>query len=181
MTVRDPSPMRLGDSARSSLNSRPAQPSNCSRDVAIDCATILVGCFRRSEGDNPEIMARAFVLVLTDYPEEVVRKVTHPSRGLPSRQQWTPTVFELRQACENEMRASQPRKVPALLPPDAPSHDRKAALERIRAEWPELLTTGFRKPAHELTVPDYTGKLVFIDSKLMDTQHMRGAAPESCQ
>lgn len=110
--------------------------------------------------------------ILSCYPQPVAYRVTDPRTGLPGRCQWLPTVAEVKAACEAEM--PRPTRAGAARPHDVATHDRKAALERIRAEWPELLATGVRKPTHELTIPDYTGKPVFIDAKLMDTQHMRG-------
>lgn len=40
------------------------------------------------------------VLVFTDYLEDVVRHVCSPREGLPSKQNFLPTIYEVRQACD---------------------------------------------------------------------------------
>jgi len=123
------------------------RPCGCSPEIAAELSRILVGCFRKSDAEDPDVLVRAYVMVLSDYSEAIARRVTHPSRGLPSRQQWLPSVFELRQACEAEMRptheAERRRTIAernrALLLA-APAHSRSAALARLRAEFPEIFS-----------------------------------------
>ncbi|UGY18609.1 hypothetical protein HAP48_0014855 [Bradyrhizobium septentrionale] len=47
--------------------------------------------------------------MLARYPEEVITVVTHPMSGLPTQCNWLPTVKEVYDACEAEMRPIQQR------------------------------------------------------------------------
>jgi hypothetical protein len=72
----------------------------CSPSVIGDRTRILIGCFRTGEAADPEVYVTAISAVLAQYPEQVVRDVTDPIIGLPSRSKWLPTVSEVREACE---------------------------------------------------------------------------------
>ncbi len=61
----------------------------------------MFGCYRKSEASDPEIYAAATAAVLSEYSREVVDYVTDPRTGLPSRLKWLPSVFEVREACDN--------------------------------------------------------------------------------
>lgn len=70
----------------------------------------------------------ALAALLASYPEDVVRAVTDPVRGLPSTSQWLPTIAEVRSACEARLepmrrQADRERRYAetyALLPPPPP-------------------------------------------------------------
>lgn len=67
----------------------------------------MFGCFRRSDAADPEIYVRAVELVLAHYSPEVIKAVTDPYGGLPSRkneQGWSglPDVADVKEACEAE-------------------------------------------------------------------------------
>jgi hypothetical protein len=40
---------------------------------------------------------------LREFPEETVRKVTDPARGIPGKLKWPPCLAEIREACEAEV------------------------------------------------------------------------------
>ena len=63
------------------------------------------------------------LLVFTDYPEEVVRHVCDPRGGLASKQNFLPTVYEIRQACDWWMKLHEPSR-PRLAKPSASSPTR---------------------------------------------------------
>lgn len=46
----------------------------------------------------------ALAAVLSTYPPEVVAKVCDPRTGIAGQSQWLPTVFEVRHACEEEVK-----------------------------------------------------------------------------
>lgn len=61
----------------------------------------MFGCYRKSEASDPEIYAAATAAVLSEYSHEVVDYVTDPRTGLPSRLKWLPSIFEIREACND--------------------------------------------------------------------------------
>lgn len=65
-------------------------------------ASVMAACFRRNDADDPAAYVRATVMILTEFSFEVVSRVCHPAKGLPAKQQFLPTPFEVRQACERE-------------------------------------------------------------------------------
>ena len=68
-------------------------------------------------------------MVLSDYPEHVVVRVTDPREGVAGRIKWLPSIAEVREACEAEMKPIR----------DAEARERRRVLE---AEWP----TEFEEP-----------------------------------
>lgn len=60
----------------------------------------MFACYRKAEATDPEIYAAAVAAVLSDYPQAVIDYVTDPRTGLPVKSKWLPTVFEVKQACE---------------------------------------------------------------------------------
>ena len=61
----------------------------------------MFGCYRKAEASDPEIYAAATAAVLSEYPQDVIDFVTDPRTGLPVTSKWLPSVFEVKQACEN--------------------------------------------------------------------------------
>lgn len=68
--------------------------------AAKEGARRLLGCYRAGDANDPEVYIAAVVAVLAQYPADVIRAVTEPTTGLPSRLNWLPTVREVTQACE---------------------------------------------------------------------------------
>jgi hypothetical protein len=67
----------------------------------------MLDCFRPSKGVDPQVFATAIVGILLQYPMDVVDEITSPVIGLPSRQEFMPSPFEVKQAAEKIM---QPRR-----------------------------------------------------------------------
>lgn len=63
----------------------------------------MFGCWRKVDAADPETFITAVAAVLADYPESVVLYVTDPRTGLPGKQQFPPSPYEVKQACEAEM------------------------------------------------------------------------------
>lgn len=63
-------------------------------------AARLLGCYRTGDANDPEAYITAVVSVLVRYPPQIVREVTEPATGLPSRLKWLPTIAEIREECE---------------------------------------------------------------------------------
>lgn len=74
--------------------------SRCSPAVLADRARVLVGCYRQGEAADPEVYLAALAAIMAEYPEDIVRVVTDPRSGLPSRSKWLPTVCEVRAECD---------------------------------------------------------------------------------
>lgn len=68
--------------------------------MAYHHAMLLAGCYRKDDAADPEIYGDAIAAVLSQYPAEVVKRVTDPRTGLPSRLKWLPSVPEVQSACE---------------------------------------------------------------------------------
>jgi hypothetical protein len=65
------------------------------QQLAVLHTSLLLGGFRKSDADDPEIFSRAIEHVLARYDVEIQREVTNPGRWM-----WPPTAYELREACE---------------------------------------------------------------------------------
>jgi hypothetical protein len=59
----------------------------------------LFGCFRVGDANDPEVYIAAIVAVLANYPVEIMRAVCDPSKGLPSKLKWLPTIAEIVEEC----------------------------------------------------------------------------------
>lgn len=83
--------------------------------LAGEAAGRLFKQFRNDGANDAKTFMVSAVAVLQHYPKDVIAEVTHPYSGLASKQQWLPTIFEIRTACEAEMaprrRAAQHEKV----------------------------------------------------------------------
>lgn len=63
----------------------------------------MFACWRKVDASDPETFITAVAAVLSGYPEHVVHLVTDPRTGLPGKQQFPPSAFEVRQECERHM------------------------------------------------------------------------------
>lgn len=73
---------------------------------AAERASLLLGCYRTGEANDPETYVTAIMAVLARYPEQVITDVTHPATGLPKKKSWLPTVKEVFDACEEAVEFS---------------------------------------------------------------------------
>lgn len=60
----------------------------------------LLGCYRTGDANDPESYITAVISVLARYPIGIIRDVTEPATGLPSRLKWLPTIAEIREECD---------------------------------------------------------------------------------
>jgi hypothetical protein len=63
---------------------------------------MLFACYRMTETSDPETYTAAAIMVLSDYPIQIVRAVCDPRNGLPSRCKWLPSIAEIKEACEEK-------------------------------------------------------------------------------
>ena len=80
---------------------------------------------------DPDVFTTAIAAVLSEYPEDVVRQVTDPRRGIPARSKWFPSIAELKAACDDVMRTRRPPTMDRLPPPRA-NPDRDAVRRGFR-------------------------------------------------
>lgn len=66
----------------------------------------MFGCYRRGDANDPDTYVAAVAMVLSRYAAEVVKAVTDPFSGLPSRLKGEyggmPDVADVRAACDRE-------------------------------------------------------------------------------
>lgn len=67
----------------------------------------MFGCYRKGDANDADTFVKAVSLVLSHYSAEVVRDVTDPFAGLPSRKKdngysGMPDVADVKEACEDE-------------------------------------------------------------------------------
>lgn len=60
----------------------------------------MFGCYRKGDANDPDTYVAAVTAVLARYPEDIIMRVTHPVTGLPSRQNFLPTVKEVTDECD---------------------------------------------------------------------------------
>ena len=63
-------------------------------------AARLLGCYRTGDANDPEVYISGVVAVLSRYSIEIIREVTEPATGLPSKSNWLPTIAEIRKECD---------------------------------------------------------------------------------
>jgi hypothetical protein len=137
---------RLSDYTSGSLKSENLlRPSNCSAAVAAEGTRLLFGAYRKGEAHDPDTLVASIVAILTLYPEWVVRRVTDPRTGLAGKSQFMPNVFDVRQACEAEMKSLRESDMQRartehnrIVLASVPAHDRSAAIGRLKLEYPEV-------------------------------------------
>jgi len=99
----------------------------------------MFACYRKGDANDPDTYVSAVGAVLADYTPDIIRDVTDPRTGLPSRKDWSPTVREVKSACEDiagprrraaewERRAQASLNQQALPPPAKLSRDEIEAI-----------------------------------------------------
>lgn len=63
-------------------------------------AARILGCYRTGDANDPESYIAAVVSVLVRHSTWVIREVTEPATGLPSKLKWLPTIAEIREECD---------------------------------------------------------------------------------
>lgn len=63
----------------------------------------MFGCYRKGDANDPETYVAAITATLSHYPEDVIRDVTHPVGGLPSKIFHLPSVAEVHKECESKI------------------------------------------------------------------------------
>ena len=82
----------------------PQRPDSAQRQriaTILEKVAAMLECFP-DRADAPSGMAQAETIaqIFAGYPDEVVDLLTNPVSGMPVRQKWRPTPFDVKQACE---------------------------------------------------------------------------------
>lgn len=111
-----------------------ASPTSTDPQTAANRALLLLGSYRKGDAEDPDTYATAVAAVLSQYPADVVQRVTDPRTGIAGRSKWLPNPSEVREACEAEMAhvdraARRARDLAAQLEREQESlrHDRERA------------------------------------------------------
>lgn len=115
----------------------------------------MFGCYRRGDANNPETYVAAVSAVLIHYSPDVVKEVTDPYSGLPSRKKENgysgmPDVADVKEACEDEAaridrmakyskmpRYYQPMRLPS--PPAVPGSRANVLVRKDSPQYPLML------------------------------------------
>ena len=60
----------------------------------------MFGCYRKGDANDPETYVAAVTVVLAEYSEETIRRVTDPRTGLPRTNKFMPNPAEVAEACD---------------------------------------------------------------------------------
>ena len=132
----------------------------------------LVGSFRATEAEDPEVISRALKALLGSYPEFVVRAVCDPRSGLPATSKFFPTLYEVRTACEAKLRpildAERRRRAAA-----ANEADRPAEIDPLAAERRKTFIAAWRakQALREATNAGVETPLADMDARKLQGEH----------
>ena len=80
-----------------------SERENCDPRQATRLAAKLFGCYRASEANDPDVYVTAAARLLANFREAIARQVADPVSGLPSTNQWLPSIAEIRVTCDKLM------------------------------------------------------------------------------
>ena len=69
---------------------------------AAERTSLLFGCYRKGDANDPETYTLAIAAILADYDREVITRVTDPRTGIPRKLKFMPNPAEVAEACEAE-------------------------------------------------------------------------------
>ena len=88
----------------SSALTRSTLIEKCDLRIAARLASTLFDYYPRNDANNPEVFLSGATKMLSDYPEAIAIAVCDISRGLPSTNKFLPSIAEIREACEREIK-----------------------------------------------------------------------------
>ena len=150
-------------------------PTPSSPQYAAERTKLLFSCYRRNDASDAETFVTAVAAVLSRYPEDIVRRVTHPVDGLPGKSNFPPSVAEVKAACEQAMKPiyelqrqerERNRSAALLAPPVVTTEQRERATRR----WFDEIRPSFIPAARQTETKEQAAE------KLM---HIAGMSPEA--
>ena len=97
-------PLRTNSSENLPSLTDPRPISAEQAQYAAERARVLFGCYRKGDANDPDTYTAAITAVLAEYAPEVMRAVTDPRTGIPRKLSWLPTIKEVSDACDAEVR-----------------------------------------------------------------------------
>lgn len=76
--------------------------------LAMNRAQLLLSCYRSEEAADAKTMIAAMALVLSQYEDRVIMRVTDPLKGIASTSRFLPSIAEVTEACEEQRKISAP-------------------------------------------------------------------------
>jgi hypothetical protein len=70
---------------------------------ALEQVREFLGSFRRGELIDPVIFGRNMAKIFTCYPRQIALVVCDPVKGMPSMQDWIPSLAQVKAACDAEI------------------------------------------------------------------------------
>ena len=67
--------------------------------MAATRATMLLGCYRKGDANDPDTYVAAIAAILSEYSVEVVQHVTDPRTGIARKSTFMPSIPEVDKAC----------------------------------------------------------------------------------
>lgn len=84
------------------VSSKSLEPSMTQHQVtyAAERAKLLFGSYRKGDANDPDTYVAAITAVLSEYPPDVVKRVTDPRLGIARKSKFMPNLCELSEACD---------------------------------------------------------------------------------
>lgn len=70
---------------------------------AVSCAQTLMGCYRKTDFQDPRIFATSMSALFAEYALEIARIVIDPVKGIPGKIMFPPSVAEVKKALDEEI------------------------------------------------------------------------------
>jgi hypothetical protein len=81
-----------------------ADQDNAGMNDGKSAAKLIMGSYPKADVHDPKTFVTAVTLVLSEYPIGVLRRVSDPRTGIAGRLKFLPTVAEIKNACDAEMK-----------------------------------------------------------------------------
>lgn len=125
-------------SAIDALDGELNQP--CSAEQATKAVRVILGSFPNRGTIDPDVYVRQIVILLTGYPSFVARKIAHPRDGIVSRNNFLPTLAEVKAFADaltipkRSRRDAMYRQIEQIRKPEEPEVD-KPSLDDLKARY----------------------------------------------
>lgn len=110
--------------------------SRLDQAYCLERAMMMFSCYRKDEVHDPEIYAAAAAAVFSDYPREVIERVSDPRTGIASEYKWLPSIAEVTEFCNATVKRfdlmAQPKRVAIPFRPRPPRGNEIDSNEHMR-------------------------------------------------
>lgn len=116
-----------------------ALPNLCGEIRAMEAVVVLMGSFADHGKVDPDTYSEALKSLFMNYPEVAVRQIV---RNLPLKLKWLPTIFEIKEALEDNVDPGRKFRIPKGNTPDTSSRDTSKQLKGRRYVGTEVWEDG---------------------------------------